>query len=593
MFLAILVATTGYFGVQANGQEAKFDSIPMIDAFKNESTIKRMERAAGGFASHRGDINAYAEKRVAQAYFMNYLPAKMTQPESLEEVSLSVQEAMNYLGRAQRSGTPAATEILKWVYIGMKQVAEGNYAPIARINATLVLGRLDMKQADQLKQQPPVPLSYSLPILIKLYEDENSPEGVRAAALHGIRRYVTYGFAGLKAEERTKLTQLMTDLLDAPAPQNRSEKAHAFLQRYAVDILDFTRTSATPELAKKLVSISTDQKRPNMIALYSAARAGKMKELKGQVASPSDVLENWSARVWIALQDEVKRLKSLERPTQAAVQPSTPDTHLRITDEVPKPGTGRMGGMEGGYDDMAAGGGMMDAGMESSAGMDAGMDAGYGMGGMESMMDGMDSMMDGGMYGMPTAPVAIPQTPEVTASRKRLLHIIQQLHVGASGSPVTGIPKTPAGLLASVEAKDKLVVEKWLADMKLVVEALNDQTKSDEMLFMEGLTEQIEILKEMAGPTAIEIEHAAAKELEMAGVAMGINVPDVAAEPVVDPAAVNVAGPAGIGAAAIQAAAPAAAAVAAPVPPATAPAVPAAAPAAPAAADLPSLDDLQ
>lgn len=569
LFLAMLVAAMGYFGVQVHGQEAKFDTIPMNDAFKKESTVKRMERAAGSFASHRGDINAFADKRVAEVYFRTYLPAKMTQPDALEEVSQSVQEMMGYLSRAQRGGAPAGTEILKWVFYGMKPVAEGNYAPIARINATLVLGRLDMVPADLLKQQPPVPLSSSLPILINLYEDENNAEGIRAAALHGIRRYVTYGFSRLNDNQRAKITQLMTELLDAPAPPNRSEKAHAFLQRYAVDILDYARTSASPDLAKKLVSISTDQSRPNMIAVYSAARAGKMKELKGQVASPSDVLESWSARVWLALQDEVKRLKSLERPRQAAIQPSTPDSHLRLTDEPPKPTGGRMGmdgmdGMEGSDPGMMASGGM-----ESDMGMDMGMDASYGM---EGDM-GMD-MMEGYGMGMTMAPVAIPQKPEVTASRKRLLHIIQQLHVGASGAPSLGIPKTPAGLLASVDAKDKVIVEEWLSAMQGVVEALNDQSKSDEPLFIEGLTVQIEVLKDMAGPTAIEIERAKAKEMELAGIAVDVDAAVI--EPPLEEAA-NIAKPAAIDAAA----------VAAPAPPA------APAEAADAADALPSLDDLQ
>ncbi|TWU27136.1 hypothetical protein Pla52o_09960 [Novipirellula galeiformis] len=519
MFFAILVVTMAFMGVQTRGQEAKFDSIPMIDAFKNEDTIKRMERAAAAFSSHRDVVANFKDLRVAQAYFTRYLPAKMTQPDALEEVSKSVQDAMGYLSRAQRSGVPGANEMLKWVYIGMKQVAEGNYAPIARINATLVLGRLDIKQADQIKQQPPVPLTVCLPILIQLYEDEANAEGIRAAALHGIRRYVTYGFYYLKPDERTKLTQLMTQLLDAPVPQNRSKKAHAFLQRYAVDILDYARTGAAPDLAKQLVSISADPKRPNLIALYSAARVGQMKELQGQVESPSTILESWSARVWLSLQDELKRMQSLERPTQANLQPSSPDSHLQVTDKPKKTPSGgrngmRMGmggpGMEGMEDGMMGPEMMMaDSGMEGMA-MGPG---GGGRGRSQMEMDGMMMMDMEGFAGGSANTTALPQAPEVIASRKRLLFIIQQLYLGASGSPNLGIPKTPAGLLASVAEKDKVVVEKWLSDMKAVVESLNDQSNADELLFMEALVAQIEVLKEMAGPVAIEIEQAAAREM--------------------------------------------------------------------------------
>ncbi len=91
---------------------------------------------------------------------------------------------------------------------------------------------------------------------------------------------------------------MMTSLLESPAPAGRPTDAHAYLQRYAVDILDVLRAKEDKSLGTKLISISTEPTNPDLIALYSASRLATMgPELQGQVQAPKKVLDSWSKRV--------------------------------------------------------------------------------------------------------------------------------------------------------------------------------------------------------------------------------------------------------------------------------------------------------
>ena len=109
----------------------------------------------------------------------------------------------------------------------------------------------------------------------------------------------------------------MNDLLSSDPPAGRSEQAHAFLQRYAVDILDLMRPKDDAALGEQLISISTEINKPDLIALHSMARLGRMsQEMQGKVAEPADVLGSWAARVLKAFESELARLQALERPVR-------------------------------------------------------------------------------------------------------------------------------------------------------------------------------------------------------------------------------------------------------------------------------------
>jgi len=325
---------------------------------------------------------------------------------------------------------------------------------------------------------------------------------------------------------------LMNDLLKQDPPADRSAKAHAYLQRFAVDILSSLRGKSDPALGQQLISISTEAKKPDLIALHSAARIGEMAtDIRGKVNAPDQVLGQWTVRAMRAFQYEAIRLKALDRPRQVTPQPRQPRTVVRpATEPQPVPGRSMMGEES------------MDYEME---GMEDEMMSEYGEGMMEEMDDSYDMMMMS-----PAQRRSNPQPPEVFVSRRKLNYVLQQLHLGATGSIEAGIPSQPGGLLAGVADDKKASVEGWVTSMGDVLTGLNDETLDDRKKYIEGLLAQVEILRGIAGPAAEEPDAAAPLDIpNVSPVVVGAaktgeaeaapSAPPVAADPpVADPAAV-------------------------------------------------------
>ncbi|MBL6725010.1 MAG: hypothetical protein ISQ09_07965 [Rubripirellula sp.] len=492
VFMILLIAfIAGFlFAGRASGQAAfPYESVAMPEALKDEAVVRRVEGIAKSYAS-----SGNGDQAMVNGYFKVYVPAKMTAPDGIKEMSAVVQEAANLLVRAQRSNNQqVAQQISLYLFEGMKAVAEGNYHPAARINAILLLSRLDRQPANPSTKTPPVPLSQTLPILVALYQDANNVDGIRAAALHGIHRHVQFGFPQIDQANRATITQAMNALLTSPAPTGRNEKAHAYLQRFAVDILDTLNPPNDNALGTQLVSISTDNKRPDLIALYSAARSGAYGSgLQGQVAEPKKVLTSWGHRVLHAFESEIDRYDRMEKVKADGSQPVNPESFLeKKAEETSRSRTGAGGEMD------------MDQQMENEMGMMDSMDRGSGME-MDMDMGGMDMEMDMMMgmtgSGRGSVPEFKDQPAEVIATRKKLNYVLQQVHLGMTGYPSAGMPtKTPGGLLASSTPEQKPTVEKWVTALEGVVTVLNDKSLDDMKKFREGIEEQIVVLKDLVG----------------------------------------------------------------------------------------------
>ncbi|EKK03373.1 hypothetical protein RBSH_01292 [Rhodopirellula baltica SH28] len=499
--LCVVMVLCWLFSGIASGQ--KYEVIDSPAAQLSPEQIAGYERATKTLSSTRKKEQLTDDVlRGATIYVEHVVPYQIVRKENLNKMGPMLASLEKSLTNAQRINNPGKTELLKRIYNGMNKVATGNYIPAARINAILVLGRLDSNPYDGATGRPPVPLAAGFaPLfntLVGLYENEEEVDGVRAAALQALHRTAMYGFTSLKDAPKAKLTQLMTDLLDAPAPEGRDPKAHAYLQRSAVDILHYIGTPDDTSLGKQLISISTDEEKPDLIALYSAAQLGDMTtQLKGQVADTDGVLKSWSRRAFDTVESELKRLQARDRNTTMTVkQPPNPETFLGVKEEKKKK-----------KDKSRAGGSMMGGGMGMGMDMDMGM-------GMDSMMEGgmdmdmgmgSDMMMEGGMgMGMGMGmmggmPAAKPQPPEVSLSRRRITYVLQQIMQGAVGSPEAEIPKNPRGLIAAASDEDKKVLTSWVDDIRPIAEAINDDQLDDKKKWLDSLEEQRVSLAKLAG----------------------------------------------------------------------------------------------
>ncbi|CAN0458100.1 unnamed protein product, partial [Hapterophycus canaliculatus] len=248
------------------------------------------------------------------------------------------------------------------------------------------LSRINARPLDIANGRPPVPLSYSFPIMMELYKNEKEIDGVRAAALHGMHRYANLAFPVMTPAQKKELVDEMTKLLASAPPESRDPSAHAYLQRFAVDILNLFRPPNDPALGTQLISISTNDTAPDLIALYSASQLGKLKPqgLQAQAKDPAPIVKKWSVRAFQSVESELARIAALDHPKPAQQQPPNPKDFLQKSTTkkaAPRRAPGGMGGM-----DMDMG---MDMGMDDSM-MDMGMEMGMDMGmGMDMDMMGM------------------------------------------------------------------------------------------------------------------------------------------------------------------------------------------------------------
>lgn len=480
--VAAMIATS------ATGQN--YESIQVNPNLLSPAAVARMKGETRSMSS-----TGSGDGRVVRVYFAQYIPAAMTAADGMENMSEIVDDVTGYLGRANRGSRPeVAAGLTSLAFASMSRVATGNHQPAARIAAAVILGDLVSKPVDASNRRPQVPLAKALPILISLYEDTKNVDGLRAAALQGIHKHAMYAPASIAEGDRKKTIALMNDLLDQDTPAERDPKAHAFLQRYAVDVLDFLSASDDAALGMKLVSLSTEPKYLEMIALHSASRLAKRtKAIENKVDNPRKVLASWTTRTLTAFENEIERIESMERrPTQVR-QPQDPSTHLRKPEER-KPNMRGSGGRN-----MAMGMGgadFADIDMMNEMGVDD-MGGGRGMRAYTGMDDGM--MMDEmGVGGMGRRRPTVVQDAVVTAGRRKLNHVLQQVHLAVTGLPKTGMPTDNAGgLLGISDEATKADIGRWAEEMVLVSEYINDLTIEKTPEFLIVLQDQIEPLQEL------------------------------------------------------------------------------------------------
>ncbi len=476
----LMLALTLLLSVVASGQRVKYDVLPVDERI--DKILDTVQREARTYSQAR-DLASVSDKtkRIAETYFSRYLPAKITQLDSTHQINGLMEHATGSMQSALRMQSPAAGDLMRWLYAGLKPVAMGNYLPAARINAIHFISHLDRPAQ---RGGVPQPYPFVLKDMRQIYDGANNPDGVRAAALQGIERFVRYTPTNqIPAADREALTQAMTDLLQSDPPGGRDPLAHAFLQRYAVSILSNLSTDAS--IGKQFVSVSTKDTNPDLIALHSAAAVGTLpgKMQQGDVET-REVLKQWAKRILKAYQNEIARLEAMEKQTSTSrFQPPSPESFVRETKDPNERAVPRMGGMEEGMmmeDDM-----MM---MEDDMMM------------MEDDMMGGGDMMFGGM--MPGMSVEKAQPAEIVASRKKLNFVLQQVLMGVTGTPkkladVESIEPT-AGLIAATPADRFDSVKSWVQSVNDLTTNLNDTSIGNQREFVKMLSEQLESLESLA-----------------------------------------------------------------------------------------------
>lgn len=152
----------------------------------------------------------------------------------------------------------------------------------------------------------------------------------------------------------------------------------------------------------------------------------------------------------------------------------------------------------------------MGPGMGSEMGSDAAMEMMNPMGSAEMggsemgmsdamMMGSSDEMMGMGMgMGMYGGVAANPQPPEVFASRRRVVHALECLKFGLTGSRTKDAPSKPAGLETKFPAEQQLAVTQLNDTLLEVLEEVNNKEHDTREKFTAMLVSQSSNLKTLS-----------------------------------------------------------------------------------------------
>jgi len=207
---------------------AKYESVPVAEAFKSDKVVREKERVKdemlrGGSGFNERDINDF---------YTSYLVPRMTSTETPELCNDSRREIFEDMDRAERSEA-----ILKpfneWLLKVMGRVAIGNYQPSAGINATLVIGRLNDVRASN---NAPKPMAKAAGALLNLAVSGRN-DGVRAAALDGLERHMKLGQASWSENQKQMIAEKLIKTLSESQPAKRSNRSHAWLLGRSLELL--------------------------------------------------------------------------------------------------------------------------------------------------------------------------------------------------------------------------------------------------------------------------------------------------------------------------------------------------------------------
>lgn len=189
------------------------------------------------------------------------------------------------------------------------------FHPIARYNATLMLGDLNQVKASQ--GRAAIPLVDALPLLVgKILMDPNQIDAVRVAALIGIRRHAAaireHDLAVLAAGKAT-ITSTMLKIVGAKnAGKGRSPEGHQWMRRQAIEILgELGDAGLGGVVAKAMAETAADKESPLWVRCAAAHSLGQFKSKPTDLAPVdaeklADTLRDLAADVCMAEMNRAK-----------------------------------------------------------------------------------------------------------------------------------------------------------------------------------------------------------------------------------------------------------------------------------------------
>jgi hypothetical protein len=336
-------------------------------------------------------------------------------------------------------------------YRTLTVIVQGNYHPVARYNAMLLIGHLNQVEASLMGENRhlPVPQIQCLIYMLDQYDDPQQIDAVRVAALLGIHRHADidrqlpagqprrlYG-----TNEGKRVTSTMIKLIGSKTPPgNRTVAGHSWMRRRAVDILgELGSVGDNGQVVATLEKVLADDAEPVALRCSAAASLGQLIYQPQPKVQPADIAKKMAMLAAYAGRKEMQRVREQQE-----------------REEEEKKRLGRGSGSYGDYGES------------------------YGS--------------SGGAFGMPTLDETEEFNPlgyRVPLSRRRIKYRIRQVKHGLTGADGAGgiqsLAKTP---------EDQSYVQKVIDGIDGILTVTDDSTLTDINKLMDSIGNGIHNLEE-------------------------------------------------------------------------------------------------
>jgi hypothetical protein len=334
---------------------------------EQKAELSRLEKATKTARSNSEDIvdnvlRGSAEVNSAKSEFDRYyngliFPA-MTQFDDATLFNLGVQRETLLKTLRDLSNDSSArkhlTEELVFPYF-VRIPGDAGYHPAVRLNAVLILGNLNRREA-QRNVEPPQPLDLALRELVALATKAETPAYLRIGALAGILRHAS--IEGQRKDPamdnslRQQCIDLAIGLIEAPgdaAGGPPSDDVY-WMRRQAVQILGALRSPGTDGKAvAALRKVLDDQTTPLNLAADAVKAYGTMAfaspeqaDVPGAVKSIGKIVERFFSADVNSIEGYVARIKSNRLLESRATQTAGNDANAQSGDDLE--GLGASGG---------------------------------------------------------------------------------------------------------------------------------------------------------------------------------------------------------------------------------------------------------
>ena len=451
----------------------KYDELPCNESRKNDrKTLPKLLKNATPSA---------ADLTTLQTYLEEYGLARWTVKAHEHEVRSFRQELRTNFRRIRSPQAYDQVNDLALRILG--DMANGNYSPVARINAMLAIGDLNVREPARSTEKP-APLARALPVMLQAYGDPGQIDGVRLAALLGIFRHVSLEIADAQVRN-SQVLPVMLELAKAnQPPDERSAEGHAWFRVRAIETLGaLAVTGQQGAVANTLGEVAGDEESPLWVRCTAARSLGQLDYADPSGMDSGELIAKLTELATAICNQEVAVLDKLKRD------------ELIAGHKVQGPSAG-----SGMYSAMATGG---------SGGMYEGAEMGMGM---EEEQDPMSEMEDmyrgamGGSGGIAAKKVEEEDTMEtrrIKGSRRRLKDRLLSVLMGL-GTDVKRDDGDRAGIhVLTTDPDQETLLNDLTAAITTLLDALNDKEALDSDTLDEAIaTASDEIGQVLAGTSS-------------------------------------------------------------------------------------------